>query len=187
MASLTVAAGTGLAPITAHADEATGTSSASVVDIAAIIAGMSRRQKIEQRLMPDFRQWGGADFTVITGEVAKIINEYDFGIIILFANNVKETEQTLNLCRAMQAAALRNDSDTPYGDIPPPLTIDQEGGIAYRLGSGTGLPGNMAVGAIRSANDALQCGEVIGRELAPLMINVNFAPALTPTATHTTP
>jgi beta-N-acetylhexosaminidase len=60
----------------------------------------------------------------------------------------------------------------------PPLLIatDQEGGQLMAVGEGTPLPGNMALGATRSADLARQAGEVLGRELAALGINVNYAP-----------
>lgn len=183
LAGLAVLAGLGLAGAPAHAAE----SSATNASIDEIVAGMTRRQKIEQMLMPDFRKWqtGGSseaedannpDFTVMNDEVAAILDKYHFGGVILFANNVKETEQTLKLTMDLQAAALKNSAGDAFGDIPLLLTIDQEGGIVYRLGSGTALPGNMAVGATRSEDDARQCGEVIGRELDALKINVDFAP-----------
>lgn len=60
--------------------------------------------------------------------------------------------------------------------LPLLLAIDQEGGIVYRLGSGTALPGNMAVGATRDPELANQAGQIIGRELSALGLNVNFAP-----------
>ncbi|MEE0774960.1 MAG: glycoside hydrolase family 3 N-terminal domain-containing protein, partial [Merdibacter sp.] len=99
---------------------------------------------------------------------------YDFGGVILFAENVKETEQTLKLTNDLQDAAIANEAGN--GDIPLLITIDQEGGIVYRLGSGTALPGNMAIGATNSEEDARLAGEIIGRELSALGINVNFAP-----------
>ncbi|WP_276770549.1 glycoside hydrolase family 3 protein [Fannyhessea vaginae] len=151
-------------------------------DVQTILRAMTRRQKIEQMLMPDFRQWGAkngqkpSDLTAMNDEVRAALDEFHFGGVILFANNVKETEQTLKLTRDMQAAALQNSKHDPCGDIPLFLTIDQEGGIVYRLGSGTALPGNMAVGATRNPDYAQECGEIIGRELSALGINVNFAP-----------
>ena len=60
----------------------------------------------------------------------------------------------------------------------PPLLIatDQEGGQLMAFGDGTPLPGNMALGATRSPELARKAGEVLGRELAALGINVNYAP-----------
>lgn len=145
-----------------------------------ILSGMTIDQKITQMIMPDFRMWQAegessqSDMTVLNDEVAEIIDQYDFGGVILFAENVKETEQTLKLTTDMQNAAITNEAGN--GDIPLLITIDQEGGIVYRLGSGTALPGNMAIGATNSEEDARLAGEIIGRELSALGINVNFAP-----------
>ena len=58
------------------------------------------------------------------------------------------------------------------------LAIDQEGGIVYRLGSGTALPGNMAIGATNDPKLAKEAGQIIGRELSALGLNVDFAPVL---------
>ena len=63
----------------------------------------------------------------------------------------------------------------------PPLLIatDQEGGQLMAVGSGvTQLPGNLALGAAGSEDLARQAGEVLGRELAAMGINVNYAPCL---------
>lgn len=146
-----------------------------------LVADMTLRQKITQMLMPDFRKWqqeGQAtqsDMTELNKEVAEAVDKYDFGGVILFAENVKKgTAQTLALTQALQQAAISNQANN--GKLPLLLAIDQEGGIVYRLGSGTALPGNMAVGATRDPELANQAGQIIGRELSALGLNVNFAP-----------
>lgn len=58
------------------------------------------------------------------------------------------------------------------------ITTDQEGGIVYRLGSGTALPGNMALGATGDVNNAKIAGEIIGSELSSLGINTTLAPVV---------
>ncbi len=151
-------------------------------EIETMVEEMSTRQKISQMLMPDFRKWqqegegAATDLTVVNEEITEAIDSYDFGGVILFAENVKATEQTLNLTQDMQAAAVTNQANN--GKIPLLIAIDQEGGIVYRLGSGTALPGNMALGATRDPEMARQAGEIIGRELSALGINVDFAPVL---------
>ena len=164
-------AATSLVPV--HATES---------EVETILNSMTLRQKITQMIMPDFRQWKTADaeqqsdLTVLNDEVAKIVDEYDFGGVILFANNVKETEQTLKLTTDLQNSVVTNEAGN--GNIPLLLTIDQEGGIVIRLGSGTALPGNMAIGATRSVDAAYQSGDIIGSELNALGINTNFAPVM---------
>ncbi len=145
-----------------------------------LIEGMSVRQKITQMMMPDFRFWDEdltddkekVGVTELNGQIQKIVEDYDFGGVILFAQNVTGTEQTLNLTKQYQAAATKENG------IPLLIGIDQEGGSVYRLGTGTALPGNMAVGATGSEDYAKKAGQIIGRELSSLGINCNFAPAV---------
>lgn len=150
--------------------------------VKAIFDRMSLTEKVTQLLMPDFRFWQEAgqeqvDFTEMNAEVANILKTYDFGGVILFAQNVQGTEQTARLTYDMQAAAL-DDNEGKGNAIPLLIGIDQEGGIVYRLGTGTALPGNMAVGATHSEANAQTVGEIIGRELSSLGINVDFAPSV---------
>jgi beta-N-acetylhexosaminidase len=66
------------------------------------------------------------------------------------------------------------------GGYPPPIIgIDQEGGQLIAIMNGaTELPGNMALGAARSAKLAEQAGYVLGRELLAMGVNLNFAPSV---------
>ena len=143
-----------------------------------LLSNMSLRQKITQMMMVDFRQWKTADeeaksdFTKMNSEVQKIVEDYDFGSVIFFANNIKETEQSYNLTMDLQKAATKDNG------IPLLITTDQEGGIVYRLGSGTALPGNMALGATGDVNNAKIAGEIIGSELSSLGINTTLAPVV---------
>lgn len=73
------------------------TQASSRVD--ALIEAMSTQEKVTQLLMPDFRNWAEEGqsqkrFTVMNEEVENILDTYDFGGVILFAENVVETEQT---------------------------------------------------------------------------------------------
>jgi beta-glucosidase-like glycosyl hydrolase len=58
------------------------------------------------------------------------------------------------------------------------IATDQEGGIVYRLGSGTALPGNMATGAAGDVRNAEISGQIIGSELDSVGINTTLAPVL---------
>lgn len=144
------------------------------------INAMTLRQKIGQMLMPDIRQWQAAgetkvtDLTVLNSEVSQIIDDYDLGGVILFANNVQETNQTAKLVYDLQDVVINDTSN----DIPLFITVDQEGGIVTRLGTGTQLPGNMALGATDDPDNAYKAGQIIGKELNSLGININFAPTL---------
>ncbi|PAE16985.1 hypothetical protein CHH91_07015 [Virgibacillus sp. 7505] len=144
-------------------------------DVKAIVEGMSVEEKVGQMLMPDFRNWQkqgeskATGFTEMNDEVGSIIQKYHLGGVILFAENVVGTEQTVRLIDGLQNAS---------PEIPLFITIDQEGGIVTRLQTGTNLPGNMALGATRSEKYAYQTGKIIGEELSSLGVNVNFGPSL---------
>ncbi len=135
---------------------------------------MTLEQKIGQMIMPDFRLWDGVNHTQLAPEVGRVIDRFDLGGVILFAENVSETEQTTKLVHDLQEVVEQD----PSNDIPLFVTIDQEGGIVTRLGTGTNLPGNMALGATRSPAYAEAAGGIIGSELHALGINVNFGPVL---------
>lgn len=137
-----------------------------------LLSSMTLREKIEQMLMMEIREWDGEDFTKMNDEVEKIISEYNFGAVILFANNIKKTKATFKLTQAMQKAAISD------GGIPMIIATDQEGGIVYRLGSGTALPGNMALAASGKTSNSLEAGKVIGSELSVLGINTSLAPVV---------
>lgn len=145
--------------------------------IQTIVQNMTLRQKIAQCLMMDFRKWNDAEgeaqnMTRLAPEVKTILEEYQFGAVILFAENIQKTGDTVALTKEMQDAA------TAKGGLPLLIATDQEGGIVYRLGSGTALPGNMALAATGDSNNARLAGEIIGRELESVGINTTLAPVI---------
>lgn len=165
VAALSVTALVGIKPTDVKAE----------TDVKAIVEGMSVEQKVGQMLMPDFRNWQkqgeskATGFTEMNDEVGSIIQKYHLGGVILFAENVVGTEQTVRLIDGLQDAST---------ELPLFITIDQEGGIVTRLQTGTNLPGNMALGATGSEKYAYQTGKIIGEELSSLGVNVNFGPSL---------
>jgi len=105
---------------------------------------------------------------------AELIERYKLGGVIYFAwsNNVNNPDQIAGLSNGMQDAALDQKRK-----IPALVAADQEGGIVARVGPpATELPGNMALGATRSTEDAQTAAAISGTELEALGINWNFAP-----------
>ncbi len=145
-----------------------------------LLSKMTLRQKITQMMMVDFRYWDEditdnvdkKEFTVMNPQVQKVVEDYDFGSIIYFAQNIKETEQSLKLSTDLQKAATKDQG------IPLLISADQEGGTVFRLGSGTALPGNMALGATGDTKNAELAGEIIGSELQAVGINTDLAPVV---------
>ena len=71
------------------------------------------------------------------------------------------------------------EAATEDGGTPLLIGVDQEGGIVYRLGYGSALPGDMAIGATGSESMARRAGQGLSsRELSALAINTNFAPTV---------
>ena len=75
---------------------------------------MTLEQKIGQMIMPDFRLWNGVNHTQLAPEVGRIIDRFDLGGVILFAENVSETEQTTKLVHDLQEVVEQD----PSNDIP---------------------------------------------------------------------
>lgn len=141
------------------------------------IADMTLDEKIGQMLMLEFRYWEDEngelkEVTELNEDIKNAIIKYKVGGIILFAENVHDTEQTTKLTHNIQKAAIENGLD------PLLISIDQEGGIVVRLGTGTSLPGNMALGATRDNKLAYEYGKIIADEIKALGINVNLAPVM---------
>ncbi|NJP37068.1 glycoside hydrolase family 3 protein [Alkalicoccus luteus] len=133
------------------------------------VEGMTLEEKVGQMMMPDFRHYDGQEVTEMLPEIEQLVEDYHLGGVILFAENVVETEQTYQLVHDYQEAAEK------FGML---VTIDQEGGIVTRLQTGTDLPGNMALGATRNLELSEAAGDVIGAELSSLGINTNLAPVV---------
>jgi beta-N-acetylhexosaminidase len=109
----------------------------------------------------------------LTPEIIAAIKKYrPAGLTFFRSLNIDDPNQVRQLTNALQRLARSLDL--------PPLLIatDQEGGQLMAIGEGTTpLPGNMALGATGSTELACKAGEVLGRELAAMGINVNYAPS----------
>jgi beta-N-acetylhexosaminidase len=93
------------------------------------------------------------------------------GITFFRSYNVTNPQQVKELTASLQQHA--KDFDLP----PLLIATDQEGGQLMAVGEGTTpLPGNMALGAAGSTDLAQRAGEVLGRELSAMGINMNYAP-----------
>jgi beta-N-acetylhexosaminidase len=156
-----------------------GAGAAVDAQVLARIAGMSLEEKVGQLFVtyaygrsadevdPRNRSTYGVDTPV------QVVQKYHLGGVIYFAwsNNVDNPPQIAGLSTGLQRAAL--------GDSGVPLLVstDQEGGIVARVGPpATQFPGNMALGAARQAEYALQAASITAGELRTLGINQDYAP-----------
>ena len=93
------------------------------------------------------------------------------GFTLFRTLNIASPNQVLQLCGELQRAA--REAGLPLLLIG----ADQEGGQFNAIGEGTTpLPGNLALGATGSVDLARQAGQVLGRELAAMGINLDYAP-----------
>ena len=153
-----------------------------------IVAGMSLREKITQLMFMDVRKWmtldadatsaklledpkyDGEPVVQMNDEIARMLKDYRFGGVILFTENLRNTADSVLLARNIQRATVSG------GGLPPFMGADQEGGSIIKLGQGTCLPGNMAIGATGRTDYAYAAGAITGGELDAIGFNVNFSP-----------
>jgi beta-N-acetylhexosaminidase len=134
----------------------------------ALLNSMSDEEILAQTFMLG---WVGADPSPL---IVEWIQKRNIGGVKIFGWN---TEDTLRLAKAvgtLQSTALQQRLK-----IPLLVATDQEGGwVRHVKGSTSETPGNMAIGASGFPQDAYLSGYYIGRELAALGINMNFAPSV---------
>jgi beta-N-acetylhexosaminidase len=104
-------------------------------------------------------------------EIIHALRTYQPGGITLFRHhNLDNPAQIRELTASLQKLARE------FGLPGLLIAVDQEGGQLMAVGAATQLPGNMALGATGSTELAHKAGEVLGREMAALGINVDYAP-----------
>ena len=144
---------------------------ANISDLDTLIAAMTNEEKIAMMLMPSFRTYNGAEVTEMNDDLKALLNDYNFAGIMLVGQNVRTAEGTLRFVDSLQKESKDHISRLF-------ISIDQEGGYVYRLGQSTGMPGNMALAATNSPKNAYESAKIIGKELAALDINMDFAPVV---------
>ncbi len=112
----------------------------------------------------------GFDGTTVSPEWAELQAEYKPGGMILFARNLEQPAQIVELTNGLQARS-------PH--FPLLIAIDQEGGRVSRLPTGfTIFPPCGLIGACRSEELAYASASITAAELRAVGINMNMAPVL---------
>jgi beta-N-acetylhexosaminidase len=125
-------------------------------------------EQIGQLLMVGFPGTGP------TPELIELIQRYHVGNVILFSRNVHDASQLRELTGNLQELASAAGQRWPLL-----IAIDQENGMVQRLGEdATIFPGNMALGATASQEDAYRVARAAGQELRALGVNFNLAPVV---------
>jgi beta-N-acetylhexosaminidase len=135
---------------------------------AAIEKAMSDDQALAQVFMLG---WVGAEPSPL---IMDWIHDRNIGGVKIFGWNTGDTVRLARTVGALQEASLKGKFS-----IPLLVATDQEGGwIRHVKGNTSITPGNMAIGASGYPRDAYLTGYYIGKELALLGINMNFAPTV---------
>jgi beta-N-acetylhexosaminidase len=122
-------------------------------------------QALGQKLMLSF------DGETPSADILATLRRQHIGGVTIFRHrNVANPAQVRTLTAALQHAAAE------AGQPPLALGADQEGGTLLALAGTTLFPGNLALGATGSAELARRTGQAIGRELAAMGLNVDYAP-----------
>jgi beta-glucosidase-like glycosyl hydrolase len=125
---------------------------------------MTVEQRISQLMVVSI------DDADLTEDDLEVLRRRPPGGVVLYRRHLKSEAQTRALTRRIIAAG---------GHLRPWIAVDHEHGAVKRLPvTGQSLPGNMALGATRSAALAREAGLATGAALRHLGIDVNFGPVL---------
>ncbi|WP_395854548.1 beta-N-acetylhexosaminidase [Cystobacter fuscus] len=134
-------------------------------EVERLLAGLSLEDKVGQVMMVGI---GGRE---VDGAVETLVRGHRVGGVCLFKHNISDGQQVARLNQDLRG--LLADG------IPPFLALDQEGGNVVRVKDDVVvLPGNMALGATRSAQLAYAAGHAQAEDLRRLGFNMNLAPVL---------
>lgn len=130
------------------------------------IKSMTLEEKIGQLMIVGF------EGTNINEEAIKYIEDLKVGGFILFARNIVDENQTLQLLNDLKEVNSNND-------IPLFLSIDEEGGRVSRFPkSFVKLPEAIRLGNKNDLNISYRFGQILGERVKSLGFNMDFAPVL---------
>ncbi|WP_170138773.1 beta-N-acetylhexosaminidase [Oceanobacillus chungangensis] len=128
------------------------------------IKNMSLDEKIGQML------FGGISGTSISAETRSLITDYKIGGIILYADNMGNPEQTVNLVNHLK-------TENSGNAFPMFIGVDQEGGDVSRLpGDLVSIPNANEIGIQNDPQFAFEIGELLAWQLRAYGFNLDFAP-----------
>jgi len=113
----------------------------------------------------------GVEGTRVNSEHRLFLKETGVGGVILFERNYVSPKQLARFIADLREAS----------EVPLVVGVDQEGGRVARLGPPfTRIPPMAALGRLREGAEeaALEAGRVLGRELAAVGVDIDFAPVL---------
>jgi len=112
----------------------------------------------------------GIEGTKLSSETAKLLNETGCGGVILFKRNIADPKQIRSFVDELNVAV----------SVPLIVGVDQEGGrVARLLAPFTKIPPMSKLGNLPDGEElAKKVGGILGKELAAVGFNIDFAPVL---------
>jgi len=106
-------------------------------------------------------------------DIKTLIKTHKVGAVIVFLRNVGTASELLDLTNSLQELAKEAGHEQPLF-----IAIDQENGLVTRIKSPVAaqLPGAMALGATKDANNAFKIASATAETLKSFGINMNYAP-----------
>ncbi|HET7376602.1 MAG TPA: glycoside hydrolase family 3 N-terminal domain-containing protein, partial [Anaerolineae bacterium] len=166
-----------------HAGNAFAQDSGEDEFVARLIAQMSPEAKVGQLFVVSFK---GTE-TTLNSDVADLILNYRVGGIVLsiqngnIINDADAPTQVATLTAALQNLSRQaaRINATPFIPLFAATEQDGDGAPHSQISTGlTPLPSPMALGATWNADYAEKVGEIAGRELSALGINLLLGPSL---------
>ena len=109
--------------------------------------------------------------TEMTEQMETNLKKYQPGGVILFSFNLDNRDQTTDFIQSMKETT----------EIPMFISVDEEGGNVARIANTDGMgttkfPSMASIGETGDSSQAFHVGNTIGKEIAELGFNLNFAP-----------
>ncbi len=130
------------------------------------IGNMTLEEKIGQMVLVGMEGYNLDD------DITELIKSYHVGGIILYGENVKNSEQLLSLINSLKSANSSNK-------IPLFISVDEEGGSVSRNPKEIKkLPTARSIGKTKDTSLAFKAGKLLGKTVKAFGYNMNFAPVL---------
>ncbi len=127
---------------------------------------MSLEEKVGQMLIVGIKEASP------TSKTQSLIQEGKVGGIILFQRNYRHFDSAVQLTNQLKSWNIQNP-------LPLFISVDEEGGTVSRLpNEGTKFPDARLLGKIDDPSLTYKMGQVMGKELKAMGVNLNYAPVL---------
>ena len=157
--------------------QGTGVRGTEDAEVTEMLQQMTIQEKVAQLFFVTPQALCGTDsaVTVADQKLLKALDRYPVGGVIFFADNLQNTQQTIQLLSGIQQHMEKNTG------IPVFLGTDEEGGRVRRVGSNPafGVTQIPAMGTLAQQKDPeviQKAAQTIGTNLSALGFNVDFAP-----------